>query len=127
MNGYKYINNELFCEEIPIKELVRVFGTPLYVYSYGVIQHNYYEYTRALANIDHLVCYSVKANSNLSLLKLMSNLGAGFDIVTGEELQRVLKIGATPGKIVYSGVGKSREEIELALKAASFIHRSDVL
>ncbi len=127
MNGYKYINDELFCEEVPVKELVRIYGTPLYIYSYGVIQHNYYKYTRSLANIDHLICYSVKANSNLSLLKLMSNLGAGFDIVSGEELQRVLEIGGIPEKIVYSGVGKSREEIEMALKAGILIFNVESL
>lgn len=118
MHYFNYINNELYCEEVPLKKLAEEFGTPLYVYSAKTIMRHYKAFDNSFASHKHLVCYSVKANSNTALLALLAKEGAGFDIVSGGELYRAIKAGANPGKIVFSGVGKTEEEIEMALAAA---------
>jgi diaminopimelate decarboxylase len=105
----------LCAEQVPLDEIARRFGTPCYVYSSAAIESAFREYTSALRGIDSLVCYSVKANSNLAVLGLLARLGAGFDIVSGGELARVLAAGGDPRKTVFSGVGKTESEIELAL------------
>lgn len=106
----------LYCESADLTELAREHPTPVYVYSAGGILESYREYAEALAGMDARVCYAVKANGNLSVLRLLAEAGAGFDIVSGGELHRVLKAGGDPAKVVFAGVGKTREEIEFALE-----------
>jgi diaminopimelate decarboxylase len=115
--AFAYHNGTLCAEQLPLDELARRFGTPCYVYSRSAIELAYAAYSSALAGRDALICYSVKANSNLAILALMSRLGAGFDIVSGGELARVLAAGGDPGKTLFSGVGKTEVEIEQALLA----------
>ena len=111
-----YHNDELFVESVPLKQIAEKFGTPCYVYSRSALTKAYQEFDTAFANRDHLICFAVKANSNIAILNLFAQLGSGFDIVSGGELQRVLKAGGDPGKIVFSGVGKSMYEIRMALE-----------
>lgn len=117
MNSFHYRNNELFIEDTAAGSIAAQFGTPCYVYSQSALEEAFRQYDQAFSGHDHLVCYAMKANSNLAILKLFAGLGAGFDIVSGGELQRVLAIGADPGKVVFSGVGKSEDEIRMALDA----------
>ena len=107
----------LYCENLPFSRLAEEFGTPLYVYSQTALTEAFENYTRAFAALDPLVCYAVKANGNLSILKHFAALGSGFDIVSGGELARVLAAGGDAGKTIFSGVGKSEAEIEFALEA----------
>ncbi|MGA8006008.1 MAG: diaminopimelate decarboxylase [Burkholderiales bacterium] len=115
--AFAYRNGKLCAEQLPLDELARRFGTPCYVYSRAAIELAYAAYSRALAGRNALICYSVKANPNLTVLALMARLGAGFDIVSGGELARVLAAGGDPGKTLFSGVGKTELEIEQALLA----------
>lgn len=114
--SFAYRNGLLCAEDVPLDSIAARFGTPCYVYSRSAIEGAYGEFVRALAGRAGLVCYSVKANSNLSILKLLARLGAGFDIVSGGELARVLAAGGEAGKTVFSGVGKSEGEIRVALE-----------
>jgi diaminopimelate decarboxylase len=114
--AFAYRNGALCAEQVPLEDIARRFGTPCYVYSSAAIEAAYGEYAEALQGRDALVCYSVKANSNLAVLALLARLGAGFDIVSGGELARVLAAGGAAGKTLFSGVGKSEAEIELALQ-----------
>jgi diaminopimelate decarboxylase len=113
--AFAYRNGVLCAEDVPLDSIAARFGTPCYVYSRSAIEEAYGEFVRALDGRAGVVCYSVKANSNLSILRVLAHLGAGFDIVSGGELARVLAAGGDPGKIVFSGVGKSEAEIRLAL------------
>jgi len=115
VHSFHYLNGELYCEEAALARAAEEFGTPLYVYSAGTILDHYRRLDAALAPLNHLICYAVKANSNGAILKLLAEAGAGFDIVSGGELFRVLKAGGAAGKCTFAGVGKSREEIEYAL------------
>jgi diaminopimelate decarboxylase len=115
MHSFHYRDGELYCEEVALARGADEFGTPLYVYSAGTILDHYRRLDAALAPLDHLICYAVKANSNGAILKLLGKAGAGFDIVSGGELFRVLKAGGGAAKCTFAGVGKSREEIEYAL------------
>jgi len=117
MSFFAYRNRVLHAEAIPLPEIARRFGTPCFVYSRAAIEANYRAFARALAGRSALICYSVKANSNLAVLGLLARLGAGFDIVSGGELARVRAAGGDPRKVVFSGVGKSEAEIEQALRA----------
>ncbi|MEM7167117.1 MAG: diaminopimelate decarboxylase [Planctomycetota bacterium] len=121
MDHFDYRSGELHCDEVPAQALVEEYGTPLYVYSAATIRHHFSVLTDAFAAYPPLICYSVKANSNLSLLALLAELGAGFDVVSGGELQRVQEIGGSPQKVVYAGVGKTDSEIRLALAAGIFL------
>lgn len=112
----KYVNENLTFDNIDIQELGQTIQSPFYLYSENIIISNLGEYIDELKNVDSLVCYSVKANSNLSILSLLSKKGLGFDIVSGGELHRVIKAGGDTSKVVFSGVGKTDEEIEYALK-----------
>ncbi|HEY7238217.1 MAG TPA: diaminopimelate decarboxylase [Burkholderiales bacterium] len=114
--SYSYRDGVLHAEEVPLDELARRFGTPCYVYSRAAIESAYGEFARALGERKSLICYSVKANSNLAVLALLARLGAGFDIVSGGELARVLTAGGDPAKTLFSGVGKSEHEIQFALE-----------
>ena len=114
---FAYRNGALCAEQVPLDEIARRFGTPCFIYSRAAVERQYRAYAQALGNRKALVAYSVKANSNLAVLALMARLGAGFDIVSGGELARVLAAGGDARKVVFSGVGKSEEEIERALRA----------
>jgi diaminopimelate decarboxylase len=114
---FSYRENQLYCEDAALEELAERYGTPLYVYSRRAIEGAYGAYDAALKGRSALVCYAVKANSNLAVLDVLARLNAGFDIVSGGELARVLAAGGDVGKTVFSGVGKSEPEIEAALKA----------
>lgn len=116
MDYFNYNNTTLYAEDVSVKDIVDNFNTPCYVYSKKTILRHFKAFDDALATQPHLICYAVKANSNLSILKLLADAGAGFDVVSKGELQRVLHIGADPNKIVFSGVGKTIEEIEFAIE-----------
>src|ERR1700730_3148502 len=116
-----YSQNDLYCEQVPLADLAHRCGTPAYVYSSQSILCNYRAYDEAFGGLPHAVCYSVKANSSLGVLALLAKAGAGFDIVSGGELFRVLQAGGEPSKVVFSGVGKTADEVQYAL--ASGIHR----
>jgi diaminopimelate decarboxylase len=115
MNHFRREAGELHAEEIPLERLAGAYGTPLYVYSSATLRRHWKVLDRSLSGLRHLVCYAVKANGNLALLDLLARMGAGFDIVSGGELYRVLKAGGDPRRVVYSGVGKTDEEIAFAL------------
>jgi diaminopimelate decarboxylase len=113
---FQYRDSHLNCEDVDFSCIAERFGTPAYVYSTGTILDHYTRLDAALAPLDHLICYAVKANSNRAILKLLADAGAGFDIVSGGELFRVLAAGGDPAKCTFAGVGKSREEIDYALE-----------
>jgi len=115
MNHFEYRNGEMFAEDVPLKRIAREVGTPAYVYSLATLKRHFKVFDEAFTKVRHIVCFSVKANSNLALLRAFAKEGSGFDIVSGGELFRALKVGADPKKIVFSGVGKKKEEIEYAL------------
>lgn len=116
MQPFEYRDNVLFAEGVALPVIAERFGTPTYVYSRAHIEAQYRAYADALVGMPHLVCFAVKANSNLGVLNVLARLGAGFDIVSRGELERVLAAGGEPGKIVFSGVGKSREDMRRALE-----------
>jgi diaminopimelate decarboxylase len=116
MHSFRYRNGQLHCEDVDLARVAAKFGTPLYVYGAGTVLDHYRRLDAALAPLDHLICYAVKANSNRAILKLLAIEGAGFDIVSGGELYRVLAAGGDPSRCTFAGVGKSREEIEYALE-----------
>jgi len=115
VHSFHYRDGNLFCEEVDLTRAAEKFGTPLYIYSTATLLDHYARLDAALAPLDHLICYAVKANSNRAILRLLHEAGAGFDIVSGGELFRALKAGADPSKCTFAGVGKTREEIEYAL------------
>jgi diaminopimelate decarboxylase len=116
MHGFSYKNASLFCEDVELATLAAEYGTPLYVYSAATILDHYTRLDAALAGVEHEVAYAVKANSNLSVLRLLANHGAGFDIVSAGELYRVIKAGGDPAHCTFAGVGKTRDEIVYALE-----------
>ena len=113
---YRYENDELMCEKVPLSALAEKFGTPLYVYSKSAVLDAFNVYQTILQNTPHLVCYALKANANLAIIELLAQAGAGFDIVSGGELARVLAAGGDPHNVIYSGVGKTAKEIAFALE-----------
>src|SRR6266496_2973738 len=117
MNHFHYRNREMFAEEVPLKRIAQEVGTPAYIYSLATLKRHYKIFDQAFAKVPHIVCFSVKANSNLALLRTFPKEGSGFDIVSGGELFRALKVGGDPKKIVFSGVGKKKDEIQYALNA----------
>ncbi len=117
MNHFAYHGGELYAEQVPLRRIAERYGTPCYVYSRAAVEQTYRAFEAAFAGCDHLICYAVKANSTLAVLNLLTRLGSGFDIVSGGELQRVLAAGGDPGRTVFSGVGKTAEEIRQALAA----------
>ena len=117
MNHFEYRNGQLFAEGVALKRIAREVGTPAYVYSLATLKRHFKVFDQAFAKVRHIVCFSVKANSNLALLSAFAKEGSGFDIVSGGELYRALKVGADPKKIVFSGVGKKKQEIEYALNS----------
>ncbi len=117
MDSFAYQEGCLHAEQVDLQQLADQHGTPLYVYSRATLERHWHAFDRALGEHPHLVCYAVKANSNLAVLALLARLGSGFDIVSGGELARVIRAGGDPSKVVFSGVGKSSAEMEQALQA----------
>src|SRR5881296_2407887 len=116
MHEFRYVGNKLCCEGVALEALTKKFGTPLYVYSQGTLSRHFEQLDRAMAGVDHLICFAVKSNSNQSVLRTLAKLGSGFDIVSGGELQRVINAGGDPKKCAFDGVEKTEGEIEFALK-----------
>lgn len=108
----------LLVDGVPLKDVAEAVGTPTYVYSWPDIRQRYQRLDAALGGIGHRICYAVKANANLSVLSRLADLGAGFDVVSGGELERVLRAGGSPAKVVFSGVGKSEMDIDFAIKCS---------
>lgn len=115
MDDFNYKNDQLYCENVPLSEIAHAVGTPVYIYSHKTLTDHYKKLDKAFHSVDHLVCYSVKSNSNLAVISTLAREGAGFDIVSGGELFRVIRAGADPRKVVFAGVGKTAREIEYAL------------
>jgi diaminopimelate decarboxylase len=107
MHDFHFAGNKLFCEGVSLEALADKFGTPLYVYSQHTLEDHFQKLDDALAPLDHLVCFAMKANSNLSVMRVLANLGSGFDVVSAGELQRVIAAGGDPAKCVFAGVAKS--------------------
>ncbi|MGD9255075.1 MAG: diaminopimelate decarboxylase, partial [Chromatiales bacterium] len=116
MDHFTYINDELHAESVPLAEIAASFGTPCYVYSRATLERHWHAFNDAFESHPHLVCYAVKANSNLAVLNILARLGSGFDIVSIGELERVIAAGGDPAKVVFSGVGKREDEIRRALE-----------
>ena len=119
MKGFNRKEGQLFIDDVSLKDITKKFGTPVYVYSANKLEENLNNYLSSVRKEDK-VCYSVKSNSNIHILSLLSALGSGFDVVSGNELRRCLEAGAKPQNIVFSGVGKSKEEIRLAINTGIF-------
>jgi len=117
MDHFSYHNGSLFAEDVPLADIAAQFGTPCYVYSRATLERHWQVFDAALGTHPHLVCYAVKANSSLAVLQVLARLGSGFDIVSAGELERVLRAGGEPAKIVFSGVGKQAPEMRRALEA----------
>jgi diaminopimelate decarboxylase len=116
MHDFRYAGKKLFCEGVAVESLAKQFGTPFYVYSQHTVAGNFQKLDHALAPLDHLVCFAVKSNSNRAVLRALADLGGGFDVVSGGELQRVIAAGGDPRRCVFAGVAKTAEEIEYALR-----------
>ncbi|MCK9594234.1 MAG: diaminopimelate decarboxylase [Candidatus Omnitrophica bacterium] len=127
MHDFRYKNGQLYCEDVRIKDLADKFGTPLYVYSYNTFTAHFLKLKKAFCDVNPLICYSVKANSNLSILKALVAKGAGLDIVSGGELFRAIKAGCPAQKIVYASVGKTDKEIEDAIKQGILFFNAESL
>ncbi len=121
MHYFHLQNGELYAEDVSLNSLAEAYGTPLYVYSARTLVEHFERLDTALASVDHLICYAVKANSNLAVLKLLADRGAGFDLVSGGELARVQRAGGNPSKCSFAGVGKTRAEIENAMDAGIYV------
>ena len=116
MHDFQYVGNKLFCERVNVESLARKHGTPLYIYSQHTLEDHFQKLDSALGSLDHLICYAMKANSNLAVMRTFANLGGGFDTVSAGEIKRVIAAGGDPKKCVFAGVGKTGEEIEFALR-----------
>jgi diaminopimelate decarboxylase len=121
MDHFDYRDRTLFCEDVPVSALAEKYGTPLYIYSQATLLHHLKQIQTAFAEANPIICYSVKANGNLSICRLMSQHGAGFDVTSGGEYHRALKAGPPGVKIVFAGVGKSDHEIRSALEQGVFL------
>src|SRR5262245_33342048 len=117
MHYFEYRAGELHCEGIPLRKIADEVGTPTYIYSEQTLRRHVRVFDEAFQSVPHLICYAVKANSNIHILRQFHNWGTGFDIVSGGELFRVLRAGGSPQKVIFSGVGKTAEEIRYALEA----------
>ena len=125
MHDFRYVGNKLYCEGVSLKTLARKYGTPLFVYSQHTLSEHFRRLDRAMADIEHLICFAVKSNSNQSVLRTLANLGGGFDIVSGGELQRVINAGGAPSKCAFAGVGKNESEIEFALNKGVYTFNAE--
>ncbi|TFG91942.1 MAG: diaminopimelate decarboxylase, partial [Syntrophobacterales bacterium] len=117
MHYFHYVDNQLWCEDVPVLTVAGAVGTPFYLYSHKTLKRHFEVFDSAFRDIPHIICFSAKANSNGAILRIFINEGSGVDIVSGGELYRALEAGADPRKIVYSGVGKREEEIQYALES----------
>ncbi|WP_283129841.1 diaminopimelate decarboxylase [Enterovibrio norvegicus] len=117
MNYFNYVKGELFAEQVSVTELAERFGTPLFIYSHATLERHYKAFDEAFGEYPHRICYSVKANSNIALLQTLKRLGSGFDIVSIGEFERVIKAGGSPKDIIFSGLGKTTDELTQALEA----------
>ncbi len=125
MHHFQYRNGELYAEEVPVSSIVKTVGTPCYLYSHATLLQHFRAFDGAFEGIPHLVCFSMKSNSSQAVLRLFSNEGGGADIVSGGELYRALAAGVHPGKIVYSGVGKTREEMSYAIRSGILLFAAE--
>jgi diaminopimelate decarboxylase len=125
MHQFHYVGNKLACEGVGLDTLVKKFGTPLYVYSQATLEEHFHKLDRAMRPVDHRICFAVKANSNLSVLRTLANCGSGFDIVSVGELMRVIKAGGDPAKCVFAGAAKTEAEIEFALKQGVYCFNAE--
>jgi diaminopimelate decarboxylase len=125
MHYFHYFGNRLYCESVAVETLARKFGTPLYVYSERTLTDHFKALDEALAGVEHLVCFAVKSNSNLAVLRALAGLGSGFDIVSGGELQRVIAAGGDPRQCAFAGVGKTEGEIEFALRQGVYTFNAE--
>ncbi len=125
MHFFEYKDGELCCEDTRISEIAREVKTPFYLYSHATLERHFRVFNEAFEGIDHITCFSMKSNSNGAILKLFSNAGGGVDIVSGGELYRAPKAGVKPQKIVYSGVGKTSEEMEYALNSGILMFNAE--
>src|SRR5580698_8200721 len=125
MHYFKYVGNKFYCEGVPVESLVKKYGSPLYIYSQRTVTEHYQKLDRAMAPVDHLICFAMKSNSNMGVLRMIADLGGGFDIVSGGELQRAMAAGGDPKKCVFAGVGKTEEEIEFALKKGVYAFNAE--
>src|SRR5438270_10970692 len=115
MHDFRYIQHRLYCERVAVDTLVKKFGTPLYIYSQHTLTDHFTKLEKALAPLDHLICFAMKANSNAAVMRTLANLGSGFDVVSEGELRRVIAAGGDPESCVFAGVGKTEREIGFAL------------
>src|SRR5947209_13056506 len=115
MHDFRYIGQKLYCESVGVESLVQRFGTPLYIYSQHTLSDHFERLDRALAPLDHLICFAMKANSNAAIMRTLAQLDSGFDVVSEEELRRVMAAGGNPAKCVFAGVGKTEREIAFAI------------
>src|SRR5204862_1103573 len=125
MHDFSYVGSKLYCERVSVESLARKFGTPLYVYSQHTLTDHFQKLDQALAPLDHLICYAMKANSNAAVMRTLANLGGGFDVVSGGELQRVIAAGGDPRKCIFAGVGKTEEEIAFALRKGIYCFNAE--
>ena len=125
MHQFRYVGNQLYCEAVSVESLARKFGTPLYVYSQRTLTNHFARLATALKPVDPLICFAIKSNSNLSVLRTLAELGSGFDIVSGGELQRVLAAGGDARRCVFAGVGKTEPEIEFALRRGIYCFNAE--
>tara|TARA_R110002096_G_scaffold91625_13_gene207324 strand:- start:1017 stop:2309 length:1293 start_codon:yes stop_codon:yes gene_type:complete len=125
MHSFHFQDGHLHCENVDLQQLAKKHGTPLYVYSAGTIRDHYQRLDSALGDLDHLICYATKANSNLAVLSLLAKMGSGFDIVSAGELYRIKKAGGDPGKCTFAGVGKTRSEIEYAINEGIYCFNAE--
>jgi diaminopimelate decarboxylase len=119
MHHFHYRGEDLYCEEVPISALADEVGTPFYLYSHATLTRHFRVFDEAFQEVPHLICFAVKANASLAILRLFATMGGGADVVSGGELFRALYAGIPPQRIVFAGVGKHREEMQEALKACS--------
>ena len=125
MHEFQYTDGELFCEQVPLSRIAAKHGTPCYVYSHATIKDHFQKLDRALSPVDHTVCYAVKANSNLAVLKTIAKLGGGFDVVSKGEIERVVAAGGDHRKCIFAGVGKTEKEIEFALRLGIYAFNAE--
>lgn len=125
MHHFKYIGSKFYCEGVSVESLVKKFGSPLYVYSQRTVTEHFRKLDEAMAPVDHLICFAMKSNSNMGVLRTIADLGGGFDIVSGGELQRAMAAGGDPRKCVFAGVGKTEPEIEFALRKGVYAFNAE--
>ncbi|HZU39105.1 MAG TPA: diaminopimelate decarboxylase, partial [Gemmataceae bacterium] len=121
MDHFSYRNHALYCEEVPVRTLAETYGTPLWVYSTATLSHHVRQLQQAFADVDTLICYSLKTNPNIHLCRLMADLGTGFDVTSGGELYRALQAGGRGDRIVFAGAGKTDEEMRYGLESGVFL------